>query len=136
MSGAVRILAAPGLVKLRSASELVGRRDELGALEGELSRATAGEFRLVLLLGDAGVGKSRLGRELLARHPEVTGLAAKAYPAASAAFGLWTEALDPFLQSLPASEVIELRRTTGSRCAPMAPASSLASRRASGLGRR
>ena len=55
------------------------------------------------------MGKSRLGRELLARHPEVTGLAAQAYPlAASAAFGLWTEALDPFLQSLPASEVVEL----------------------------
>ena len=109
MSGAVRILAAPRAVKLRSASELVGRQDELGVLEGELSRATEGAFRLVLLLGDAGVGKSRLGRELLARHPEVTCLAAKAYPlAASAAFGLWTEALDPFLQSLPDSEVVDL----------------------------
>ncbi len=109
MSGAVRILAAPRAVKLRSASELVGRQDELGVLEGELSRATEGAFRLVLLLGDAGVGKSRLGRELLARHPEVTCLAAKAYPlAASAAFGLWTEALDPFLQSLPESEVVDL----------------------------
>ena len=60
----------------------------------------AGEFRLVLLLGEAGVGKSRLGRELLARHREVTGLVGQAYPlAASAAFGLWTEAVDPFLRS-------------------------------------
>ena len=94
---------------MRSASEFVGRRDELGVLEDELSRAQEGDFRLVLLPGEAGVGKSRLGRELLARHPEATGLVAQAYPlAASAAFGLWTEALDPFLQSLPEDEVVEL----------------------------
>ena len=93
----------------RSSLELVGRRDELGALEDELSRTVAGEFRVVLLLGEAGVGKSRLGRELLARHREVTGLVARAYPlAASAAFGLWTEAVDPFLRTRSDSEVVEL----------------------------
>ena len=69
----------------------------------------AGEFRLVLLLGDAGVGKSRLGRELLASHREVTGLVAQAYPlASSAAFGLWIEAVDPFLRPLSDDEVVEL----------------------------
>jgi hypothetical protein len=63
----------------------------------------------VLLQGEAGTGKSRLGRELLRRHREVTGLFAQGYPlAASAAFGLWTEAVDPFLQSLPDGEVVEL----------------------------
>ena len=93
----------------RLSPELVGRREELAALEDELGRAGAGEFRLVLLLGDAGVGKSRLARELLARHREVTGLAAQAYPlAASAAFGLWTEAVDPFLRSLSDEQVVEL----------------------------
>jgi transcriptional regulator with AAA-type ATPase domain len=71
----------------RSSPELVGRRQELAALEDDLSRAAAGEFRVVLLFGEAGVGKSRLARELLARHGEVTGLVAQAYPlAASAAF--------------------------------------------------
>jgi hypothetical protein len=89
--------------------ELVGRREELGALEDDLGRAVAGEFRLVLLTGDAGVGKSRLGRELLASHPEVTGLVAQAYPlASSAAFGLWIEAVDRFLRPLSDDEVVEL----------------------------
>jgi hypothetical protein len=46
---------------------LVGRRYEMAALEDEFGRAAAGEFRVVLLLGEAGVGKSRLGRRHLAR---------------------------------------------------------------------
>ena len=93
----------------RSGPELAGRREELAALEDELGRAEAGEFRVVLLLGEAGVGKSRLAREVLSRHGEVTGLVAQAYPlAASAAFGLWTEAVDPFLRSLSDAEVVEL----------------------------
>ncbi len=105
----VRTLAPAGRAPPRTGLELVGRREELEALEDELSRALDGNFRLVLLVGDAGVGKSRLGRELLGRHREVTGLVAQGYPlAASAAFGLWTEAIEPFLQSLPDDEVIEL----------------------------
>ena len=93
----------------RLGPELAGRREELAALEDELGRAAAGEFRVVLLLGEAGVGKSRLAREVLSRHGEATGLVAQAYPlAASAAFGLWTEAVDPFLRSLSDAEVVEL----------------------------
>ncbi len=89
--------------------QLVGRAAELAALNDEFGRAASGEFRVVLMLGEAGVGKSRLGRELLVRHREATGLVAQAYPlAASAAFGLWTEAVDPLLQSLPEEEVVEL----------------------------
>jgi len=100
---------APMRTGSRLGPELVGRRDELAALDDELGRAVAGEFRVVLLQGEAGTGKSRLGRELLKRHREVTGLTAQGYPlAASAAFGLWTEAVDPFLQSLPDGEVVDL----------------------------
>ena len=77
----------------------MGRRDEMAALEDEFARAAAGEFRVVLLLGEAGVGKSRLGRELLARHPEAAGMFGRAHPlGATAAFGLWAEAIDPLLQ--------------------------------------
>ena len=38
----------------------VGRREEMAALEDEFARAAVGEFRVVLLSGEAGVGKSRL----------------------------------------------------------------------------
>jgi DNA-binding CsgD family transcriptional regulator/tetratricopeptide (TPR) repeat protein len=89
--------------------ELVARRGELSILEDELARARAGELRVVLVLGEAGVGKSRLARELLRGHRDATGLFARAHPlGAGAAFGLWSEAVDPFLQQLPDREVIEL----------------------------
>ena len=107
--GAVRTTAQPRRATPRPAPELAGRRDEIAALESELSRAREGSFRVVLLLGEPGVGKTRLGRELLARHPEVRGLVAQAYPlAASAAFGLWTEALDPLLAPRSDDEVVEM----------------------------
>jgi AAA ATPase domain len=85
----------------------VGRRDEIAALEGEFAWTAAGEFRVVLLLGEAGVGKSRLGRELLARHPEAAGMFARAHPlGVTAAFGLWAEAIDPLLQGRPDHQVV------------------------------
>jgi DNA-binding CsgD family transcriptional regulator/tetratricopeptide (TPR) repeat protein len=109
VSAVVRSMAQPRWAAGPSRPELVGRREELGALEDELSRAAEGSFRAVLLVGEPGVGKSRLGRELLARHRDVSGLVAEAYPlGASATFGLWIEAIDPFLQSLPDEEVVDL----------------------------
>ena len=68
-------------------------------LEDEFARAAAGEFRVVLLSGEAGVGKSRLARELLARHPDAAGMFARAHPlGATAAFAVWAEAIDPLLR--------------------------------------
>lgn len=95
----------PGARGLR----LVGRDQELAFLEAELERAAAGEFRCVLMVADPGVGKTRLGAELLARHPEVLGLFARAYPlGGTASFGLWAEALDRHLRGLAPEEVREL----------------------------
>ncbi len=45
----------------------VGRETELGDLEAELDRATAGQGRVVLLAGDAGIGKTSLAFELTRR---------------------------------------------------------------------
>src|SRR5205814_2564748 len=60
---------------------LVGRDRELAALDADLARAGAGEFRCALLVGDGGVGKTRLAGELVARHAAaVISLSARAYP--------------------------------------------------------
>jgi DNA-binding CsgD family transcriptional regulator len=85
---------------------LVGRREEMAVLEDEFARAAAGEFRVVLLSGEAGVGKSRLGRELLARHHDAVGMFARAHRlGVTAAFGVWAEAIDPLLQGRSDAQV-------------------------------
>jgi DNA-binding CsgD family transcriptional regulator len=91
---------------------MVGRDAELATLETELERACAGGFRCVLLLGEAGVGKTRLASELLARRRhDVIALSARAFPlGATAAFGLWGEALEGHLRGLPGTEVADLCR--------------------------
>ena len=88
---------------------LVGRDAEMGSLEDDLTRAAGGELRCVLLVGDSGVGKTRLASDLLERHgDDVTALFARGHPLGdTTAFGLWTEALEPLLQTLPADEVTE-----------------------------
>jgi predicted ATPase len=48
----------------------VGRAEELRRLEAALERACAGEPAIVLLGGEAGVGKTRLVAELAARAEE------------------------------------------------------------------
>ena len=50
-----------------SSPELVGRADALSALEAALDRAAGEEPCLAVLLGEAGVGKTRLARELARR---------------------------------------------------------------------
>jgi AAA ATPase domain len=44
----------------RGGPPLVGREGELARLEAELGRSRAGELRCILLLGEPGVGKTRL----------------------------------------------------------------------------
>jgi class 3 adenylate cyclase/tetratricopeptide (TPR) repeat protein len=52
----------------RGLSRFVGRQTELTALHQALERAGAGHGQVVALLGDAGVGKSRLVYELVHSH--------------------------------------------------------------------
>ena len=89
---------------------LVGRTAELAELEGERRRAEAGEFRVVLLLADPGIGKTRLAREFLARNRRKTiGLSARAFPlGASASFGVWSEAFEHHFRGLPPEDVLRL----------------------------
>jgi predicted ATPase len=62
----------------------VGRRRELAALTTALSSARSGEPRVVMLEGEAGIGKSSLVFEFLAAHRKVFALIASAAEAESA----------------------------------------------------
>jgi predicted ATPase len=91
-------------------TRLVGRAPEVAVLEAEWQRAASGELRCVLLSGDAGLGKTSLAEDTVARHADAaTTLSARARPlGAVASFGLWAEALDTHLRDLPAEKIREL----------------------------
>lgn len=88
---------------------LVGREPELAVLEAELRRADS-ELRCVLILGEPGVGKTRLAHELLAIHGRRgPGLMARAYALGrTVPFGLWAEALERHLRQLSPEQVADL----------------------------
>ena len=56
-----------------TSSTLIGRREELAAIEAAIVSAKAGEARIVLMGGDAGIGKTRLITEACA-HAERDGV--------------------------------------------------------------
>jgi len=51
----------------RAESLFVGRQPELGALQGALEHAVSGRGRLVMLVGEPGIGKTRTAQELANR---------------------------------------------------------------------
>lgn len=101
-------------------SGFVGRAAELEMLAAELARARAGEFRVVLVTGDAGIGKTALAAEAAHRTgDEVVVLKARASVLGAATpFGLWIEALERHLRTLAPEEVLAL---AGSAAADLAP---------------
>lgn len=80
----------------RFEAPLVGREPEVAALEGALSGARAGRGGVVLVRGEAGVGKSRLVKEVLGRADDALVLEGSCRPG-----GLGTPYL-PFVQALRA----------------------------------
>ncbi len=98
---------------LSSSPPLVGRDQALATLDVELERVLAGEFRVVLVTGTAGLGKTRLAAEALRRvDGRAVCLSARAYRwGGTASFGLWIEALDRYLRQLDTTEARALCRS-------------------------
>lgn len=72
MSDRTARVSSVGMGGPGSSPRLVGRDDELARLRDAVSDAASGRPRLVLVAGDAGIGKSRLVAELM-RSPEPGG---------------------------------------------------------------
>ena len=64
-TGPLRLEAPPSLLRMAKAGEFVGRLPELQQLHDEWDMVRAGAQRLVLVSGDAGIGKSRLVAEFV-----------------------------------------------------------------------
>src|SRR6266568_4823740 len=101
---------------------LIGRGEELAVLAAALDRALAGETGFVLLGGEAGVGKTRLLRELSAR-------------AEDAGFGVLSgQCVEPGAEGLPFAPLVDVLRTLARTMPPdqlgrvLGPAASALSR--------
>ena len=114
----------------------VGRERELAELIGGLGDALAGSGRLFLLVGEPGIGKSRLADELIA-HARTRGarvLVGRCWEAGGApAYWPWTQALRPYVREsdagdapLPARGRRRGARPDRPRAAPTLPGSAAA----------
>ena len=83
--------------------QLVGRADELGAIESALAGLERGSFGALELVGEPGIGKTRLLRELASRadaagHLVLLGSASELER--ELPFWIFVDALDEYLESL------------------------------------
>lgn len=112
-------LASP--TALMANAPLVGRRPEWAQLQDDWQRASAGQPQMVVLTGEAGIGKTRLAEELLAwvGRQGMTSAYARCYAAegelAYAPVATWLRA-DPFRGAL--SRLTDIWLTEVARCVP------------------
>jgi DNA-binding NarL/FixJ family response regulator len=92
---------------------LIGRAEELAALQTALEHAGAGRGRTVVLAGAGGIGKTRLAKTLADRAAKLGWKVAmgRAYPVESGVpYALFSDALLPLLRQLDASTLSLLTR--------------------------
>lgn len=89
---------------------LVGRDETLEVLETEAAEVASGSFRVVLITGGAGVGKTRIVAEAMSRFGgEAVRMSARSYRwGGITSFGPWVEALDRHLRGCSHDEIRRL----------------------------
>jgi DNA-binding CsgD family transcriptional regulator len=89
---------------------LVGRDAEIAALDEQLALVRTGAFRVVLVTGEPGIGKSRLVNELAERHRDsAVVVGSRAFELGMTySLALWVEAFERLLGSVPTAEVRRL----------------------------
>jgi DNA-binding SARP family transcriptional activator/tetratricopeptide (TPR) repeat protein len=103
----------PSLLSPRVRSELVGRERELAALRAAWRGSRAGGRRLVLVAGEAGIGKTRLTSELAREaHDEGTVLHGACHEEESLSYRPFVEALRHYVRGA-ALDWAQLARTPG-----------------------
>lgn len=100
--GGYRFIA--GVSAAPSRTDLVGREGELARLDGVLGEVAAGAKRVVLLVGEAGIGKSTLARAVVGRakaHGFAVSVGACPDDASAPAFSGWDQVLEGFDADAP-----------------------------------
>lgn len=101
---------SPGTGPVRPEPRLVGRDEERDVLNEQARLALSSGFRMALVTGAAGLGKTRLVADAAGAHEsQAVVLSARAYRwGVTASLGIWGEALDRHLHSLDEDEQRDL----------------------------
>lgn len=105
------------------ATPLIGRQEEMALLEKRLEAAIAGRGGIVMIGGEPGAGKTRLGEEALALgHARgMLPLAGHAYEEHGAPFVTSTEILEQLVRAVPADNLRNVLGPTAAEIALLMP---------------
>lgn len=110
--------------ELRWAQALVGREDELGMLKARLDAALAAEGSLVFVIGEAGIGKTRLAHELrsYARLRGAQFLTGRSYlREAAIPYRPWIDIINEYLRWAPPMLLFKVVGTFAPELAKLVP---------------
>ncbi|MCI4352669.1 MAG: AAA family ATPase [Thermoplasmata archaeon] len=108
----------------RGSVRLVGREPEVAILRRSADSAAGGNGRVVLLSGDAGIGKSRLAQEIagIAEHAGFTVLQSRALPGElSAPYAPWVDLAREYLRNAPPQLMYRVSGNYGGEIVKLVP---------------